>query len=177
MNDAGLQMTKMPTTAKYPPLRASVCVAGAVRIPLSFQSSFITSLQAGRKMSDRDFSFDVRDYVAGSQKTAAHLCTLPATNGRFVNKVPLPVQGRLINIVGSISGAAAVANGDDNIKRVPVEVDEITFLAADGSPTSPVVVSGTVIVNLCSLALRHYRKEIKVLGVFDNSSSCSSSAS
>jgi ethanolamine utilization microcompartment shell protein EutS len=128
-------------------------------------------------MSDRDFSFDVRDYVAGSQRTAAHLCTLPATNGRFANKVPLPVQGRLINIVGSISGAATVANGDDNIKRIPVEVDEITFLAADGGPTSPVVVSGTVVVNLCSLALRYYRKEIQVLGVFDNSSSCSSSAS
>jgi hypothetical protein len=118
-------------------------------VSLSF-SFFVVQppiVQAGPKTSDRDFYFDVRDYVAGSQRIAAHVCTLPATNRRFANKVPLPVQGRLINVVGLLSGPAAVSNGDDNIKRLPLELNEITFLTADGGPSTPVTVSGIVVLN------------------------------
>ena len=98
-------------------------------------------------MSDHDFYFDVCDYIAGSQRIAAHICTLPATDRRFANKVPLPVQGHLINVVGLLSGPATVANGDNNIKRLPLEVNEITFFTANGGPSTPVAVSGIVVLN------------------------------
>jgi hypothetical protein len=92
--------------------------------------------KAGPKKSEREFLFDVRNYVAGSQRKAGHVCILPASNRRFAEKVPLPSEARFVLIGGFIAGRAVFAFGDEHVKRIPVEVDEITFLGADAASTS-----------------------------------------
>jgi hypothetical protein len=96
-------------------------------------------LQAGTKISDREFVFDVKHWAFGQLRTAAHVCMFPATKARFANKVPCPRNGNHISIGGYIQGRVSASGDDDPVLRIPVEVEEISFLAADvSSAPSPV---------------------------------------
>src|SRR5882757_9025662 len=95
-------MHPLPSGVKYP-VRPSIVIAGAVSmsfpIPLP---SLLTPFQAGEKVSDREFNIDVKNYVAGSQRIARHVCKFIAKGHRYVDKIPLPSIGKLVSVSGVI---------------------------------------------------------------------------
>jgi hypothetical protein len=60
-------------------------------------------------------------------------------------------------IGGFVAGRAVFAFGDEHIKRIPVEVDEITFLGADTASTSSTQIIGVRSSSLiCLLSTCHF---------------------
>ena len=82
-------------------------------------------------MSDRKFTFDVRNFVAGTHRICSHVCELPASNHRFSEKVPLPTVGKMIQVVGCVCGPSIPTDCNNLLKRIPIEVSEISFLEND----------------------------------------------
>jgi hypothetical protein len=96
----------------------------------------VVSGTACAKKSDREFLMDIRQWVAGQQRLAGHVCLFPETNRRFCDKAPLPRQGAMISIVGCVRDLAIQTHGDHPLKRIPINVKEIAFLSSDSSVSS-----------------------------------------
>jgi hypothetical protein len=123
------------------PARPSITIAGAVSfIYIPNISVYALLIQACEKKSERDFHFDIVQWAFDKKRVAAHTCHFPENNRRFAEKVPMPRQGGTVCIMGPICRRAITTFGDETIKRVPVEVMELSFLSSDSvtSSSSPV---------------------------------------
>lgn len=98
----------------------------------------VSPVQAGPKKGSHEFLFDVRNYVLGTSRLAGHACFFPANN-RFKENPPIPGEGKMASVTGTIHAAAGHAFGDKSIKRLMLEVNDCSFLGIDQSPASPTV--------------------------------------
>jgi len=132
-------MQLLPETAGYPPLQPRVSISGAVRThtPVPFPFPTVSPFpQAGAKKGAREFLFDIRNFVAGRLRSAGHVCFLSPLNKRFAEKVPLPTEGKLIHINGFLYRGATHAFGEKHVKRLMVQVVDVSFLGVDAPSTS-----------------------------------------
>ena len=88
-------------------------------------------LQAGAKVNDRTFFFDIQNYVAGRVRPVGHVCTFPPDPIRWPRKPPFPTERKFINVIGSVVGRSEQPSGDTPLKRVVIDVDEMSFLGVD----------------------------------------------
>jgi hypothetical protein len=128
-------MRMMPKTKGYPPQPPRLSISGAVRrflfdIVCANDHLHVLS-QAGQAKSDRDFLFDIQNYVAGSVRVAGHICHFPSTVKRYENRPPLPTERKFINVVGYVNGRSVESNGENPVKRLNIEIREFSFIGID----------------------------------------------
>lgn len=78
----------------------------------------------------------IKHFVNSALRTASHDCLVPL-NQRFGPSPPLPSTGMPAATIATIRGALIKVYGKGDIKHLPLEVNDITFLGSDPSLPSP----------------------------------------
>jgi hypothetical protein len=82
---------------------------------------------------------DVSQYVAGEMRIASHHVHIPPNNARYA-KLGTPRPGASIAIASVIIGTAEDATHEVAVKRLPLELRDISFISdGDGRPTTSMI--------------------------------------
>ena len=131
------QLFRMPNDLSLEPFRPIIVIAGVVIKNLHlFLYAFTHDIsQASAKKSDREFIFDINQYLFSEHRTVGHVCHFSETNHRFAGKKLFPHQGSHTCITGTISGSPSMAFGSKTSSQIPIDVMDIAFLAPDITST------------------------------------------
>lgn len=81
-----------------------------------------------KRMEDNKFYLDVQQHGFQKKRTSAFHVTIPVNNLGFA-KLGLPTAGTLIAVTGVLSGEAEPYSMTCNLKRLPVTMQEISYLS------------------------------------------------